>query len=130
MQKVMAIGNLGRDPETRYTQGGQAVTNFSIAVTERYKKDGQNVEKTEWINCVAFARLAEVCGEYLKKGSKVYIEGKLSTSKYEKENQTHYKTDVVLREMQMLDSKSSEKPDRSTAMPESDTGFEDDIPFR
>jgi single-strand DNA-binding protein len=128
INKIIAIGNLGRDPETRYTQGGSAVTNFSIAVSEKYKnKDGELVEKTEWINCVCFARLAEVAGEYLRKGSKVYIEGKLQTDKYEKDGQTQYSTKVNVRELQMLDSKPQQGASQKSAPAEDD--YSADIPF-
>ena len=129
INKIIAIGNLGRDPETRHTQSGSAVTNFSIAVSEKYKnKDGELVEKTEWINCVCFARLAEIAAEYLRKGSKVYIEGKLQTDKYEKDGQTHYSTKVNVRELQMLDSKPSGQGTSQKSAPAEDD-YSADIPF-
>ena len=84
INKVILIGNLGKDPEIRYTQSGAAVVNFSIATTERWKgQDGQQQEQTEWHNIVAWKRLAEICSEFLSKGSKVYIEGKLQTRKWQ-----------------------------------------------
>ena len=107
INKVILIGNLGRDPETRYSQNGSPITNFSVATSEtwRDKTSGENQERTEWHNVVAFNRLAEVCGEYLRKGSKVYIEGQLRTSSWEADGQKKYRTEVYAREMQMLDSR-------------------------
>ena len=107
INKVILIGNLGRDPETRYAGNGGAVTNFSIATSENWrdKASGENQERTEWHNVVCFARLAEIAGEYLRKGSKVYIEGSLRTSSWEKDGQKRYKTEVMARELQMLDGR-------------------------
>ena len=107
INKVILIGNLGRDPETRYTQGGSAVTNFSVATSEswRDKGSGEQQERTEWHNIVCFARLAEIAGEYLRKGSKVYIEGSLRTSSWEQDGQKKYRTEVMARELQMLDGR-------------------------
>ena len=107
VNKVILLGNVGRDPETRYAQNGTAVTRFSIATSETWKdrSSGEQQERTEWHNIVCFARLAEVAGEYLKKGSKVYIEGQLRTSSWEQDGQKKYRTEVNAREFQMLDSK-------------------------
>jgi single-strand DNA-binding protein len=107
VNKVILIGNLGQDPELRYTGSGTAVCNLRLATNESYKdSNGELVEKTEWHSVVAWARLAEICGEYLKKGSKVYIEGSLQTRQWEdKEGNTRYTTEIKAREMQMLDSK-------------------------
>ena len=107
INKVILIGNLGRDPETRYTQSGSAVANFSVATSEgwRDRQTNEMQERTEWHNVVCFARLAEIAGEYLRKGSKVYIEGSLRTSSWESDGQTRYRTEVIAREMQMLDSR-------------------------
>jgi single-strand DNA-binding protein len=107
INKVMLIGNLGRDPETRYAQSGSAVTRFSIATSESWKDkaSGEMQERTEWHNIVCFARLAEIAGEYLRKGSKVYIEGSLRTSSWEADGQKKYRTEVNARELQMLDSR-------------------------
>jgi len=104
VNKVILIGNLGQDPEIRYTQSGTAVATLSLATTEKFKeKDGQVKEQTEWHRIVAWSRLAEVCGEYLHKGSKVYIEGKLQTRKYTDQNGVEkYTTEVIAREMKML----------------------------
>ena len=107
VNKVILLGNVGRDPETRYGQNGTAVTRFSIATSEIWKdrSSGEQQERTEWHNIVCFARLAEVAGEFLKKGSKVYIEGQLRTSSWEQDGQKKYRTEVNARELQMLDSK-------------------------
>ncbi len=107
LNKATLIGNLGGDPEVRYTQSGTAVANFTIATSERWKdKDGQQQEQTEWHRIVAFARLGEICGEYLSKGSKVYIEGRIQTRSWEdKDGNKRYTTEIVAREMKMLDSK-------------------------
>jgi single-strand DNA-binding protein len=104
INKVILIGNLGQDPELRYTGGGTAVCNMRLATNESYKdSEGQLVEKTEWHSVVAWARLAEICGEYLKKGSQVYFEGSLQTRQWDdKEGQTRYTTEVKAREMMML----------------------------
>ena len=104
VNKVILIGNLGQDPEIRYTQSGTAVATLSLATTEKFKeKDGQVKEQTEWHRIVAWSRLAEVCGEYLHKGSKVYIEGKLQTRKWTDQNgNDKYTTEVIAREMKML----------------------------
>ena len=107
VNKVILIGNLGRDPETRYSQGGNAVTKFSIATSEswRDRNSGEQQEKTEWHNVVCFSKLAEIAGEYLRKGSKVFIEGSLSTSSWEQDGQKKYRTEIIARDMQMLDSR-------------------------
>jgi single-strand DNA-binding protein len=107
VNKVILIGNLGRDPETRYTTGGDAVTNLRIATTEQWKdKSGEKQEKTEWHTVVLFGRQAEVAGEYLKKGRSVYIEGRLQTRKYtDKEGVEKYSTEVVGDRMQLLGSR-------------------------
>ena len=104
INKVILVGNLGRDPEIRYTTDGTAVVNFTIATTEKWKdrNTGQMQEKTEWHRVVAFRRLAEICGEYLAKGRQVYIEGKLQTRQWEKDGVTRYTTEVVANEMKML----------------------------
>ena len=110
LNKVMLIGNLGRDPEIKYTQSGTAVATFSIATTEKFKgKDGQTQDQTEWHKIVAWQRLAEICGEYLHKGSKVYIEGKLQTRKWQdKDGRDCYTTEIIAREMKMLDPRGGD----------------------
>jgi single-strand DNA-binding protein len=110
VNKVILVGNLGNDPETRYTQGGAAITNISVATSETWKdkQTGQPQERTEWHRVVFFNRLAEIAGEYLRKGSKVYVEGSLRTRKWQDQSgQDRYTTEVVGSEMQMLDSRGS-----------------------
>jgi single-strand DNA-binding protein len=104
VNKVILIGNLGRDPETRYTTGGDAVTNIRIATTDTWKdKNGEKQERTEWHTVVFFGRQAEIAGEYLKKGRQVYVEGRLQTRKWQdKEGQDRYTTEIVADRMQML----------------------------
>jgi single-strand DNA-binding protein len=107
INKVILIGNLGADPETRFTQAGAPVTNFRIATSENWtdKQSGQRQERTEWHSIVCFGKLAEISGEYLRKGSKVYVEGSLRTSSWESDGQTRYKTEIICNDMQMLDSR-------------------------
>ncbi len=106
VNKVILVGNLGRDPEVRYMPNGEAVCNFSIATTENWKdKSGVKQEKTEWHNIVMYRRLAEIAGEYLKKGRPVYVEGRLQTRKWEKDGVTRYTTEIIGDQMQMLGSK-------------------------
>jgi len=104
VNKVILVGNLGKDPELRYTGSGTAVCNFSLATNESYKDaSGETVERTEWHNLVVWSRLAEICNEYLKKGSQAYFEGSLQTRSYEDKNGvTKYTTEVKVREMMML----------------------------
>src|SRR6476469_8382602 len=106
VNKVILLGNLGRDPETRYTTGGDAVTNLNIATSEQWKdKGGEKQERTEWHRVVLFGRQAEVAGEYLKKGRSVYIEGRLQTRKYtDKDGVEKYSTEVVADRMQLIGS--------------------------
>ncbi len=142
INKVILVGNLGQDPEVKYTAGGAAVTTLSLATSESWKdKDtGQDQEKTEWHRVVLWRRLAEIAGEYLKKGSKVYIEGQLQTRKWEQDGQTRYTTEVVGRDMQFLDSRGSTSSDNSSTYEDvnqdmgsqnlPDSGItDDDIPF-
>lgn len=126
VNKVILVGNLGKDPEVRYSQSGSAVAKFSIATSESWKdkKSGEQQERTEWHNVVCFARLAEIAGEYLRKGSKVYIEGSLRTSSWETDSgEKRYRTEVNARELQMLDTRQQQQ---SAQQPD----FEDEsIPF-
>lgn len=136
------IGRLGKDIDMRYSPSGSAVANFSIACNDDYKDktSGQNVEQTNWINIVAFGKLAETMGQYLHKGSKVYISGKQRTRKWQaQDGQDKYTTEIVANEMQMLDSRQSDQGQPSSNGP-SDTpqtnggtagaaDFDDDIPF-
>lgn len=108
INKVILIGNLGRDPEIRYaTEGGMQIASFSLATTRTYKNQaGQRVDDTEWHRVVAFGRTAEICGNYLKKGSSVYVEGRLKTRKWEKDGQTHYATEIIVENLQMLGARA------------------------
>ena len=110
VNKAILIGRLGQDPEVRYTQSGTAVANFTVATNEKWKdKEGNPQEQTEWHRIVAFARLGEICGEYLAKGSLVYIEGRIQTRQWEdKDGNKRYTTEIVAREMKMLDSRGSQ----------------------
>ena len=136
VNKVILIGNLGKDPEVRYSQAGAAIASFNVATTETWKKqDGTKEELTEWHRIVAFGRLGEICGEYLSKGSKVFIEGRLQTRKWEdKEGITKYTTEIVAREMKMLsprgssgDSSQAQGQYNDQSYPEQVMG--DDVPF-
>lgn len=156
VNKVILVGNLGRDPEVRFMPNGDAVCNFSIATTDSWKdKSGAKQERTEWHNIVMYRKLAEIAGEYLKKGRPVYIEGSLQTRKWQtKEGQDRYSTEIIANQMQMLGGRSdntgggmsnydmdqskpadngfsqnqnTQKPASST--PPSIDEFEDDIPF-
>jgi len=141
INKVILVGNLGQDPEVKYTAGGDAVTTLSIATSDSWKdKDtGQDQERTEWHRVVLWRRLAEIAGEYLNKGSKVYVEGQLRTRKWEQEGQTRYTTEIVARELQFLDSKNTTESlktndsqvESEKSLPEiEDSSIDDDeIPF-
>jgi single-strand DNA-binding protein len=138
INKVILIGNLGADPEIRYTQSGTPVVNFRLATTENWKgQDGQMQEQTEWHNIVAWKRLAEICAEYLSKGSKVYIEGKLQTRKWQDQSGTdRYTTEIVAREMKMLSPRGQSSSKENTGAgtyndfpPEPPQGTGDDVPF-
>src|SRR5215831_10741399 len=110
VNKVILVGNVGRDPELRYTQSGQPVASFSIATNERFKdRDGNWKDRTEWHRIVAWARLAEICGEYLRKGSQVYVEGRIQTRDWEdKEGNKRQTTEIVALSMQMLGRRGGE----------------------
>ncbi len=110
INKVILIGNLGRDPEVRYTQDGAAIVNFPMATTLEWrdKATGEKRDKTEWHRIVAFGRLGEVCGEYLTKGRQVYIEGRLQTRSWEQDGITRYMTEIVANEMQMLGGRNAD----------------------
>jgi len=109
INKVILIGNLGADPEMRFTQNGAPVASFTVATTEKWKgQDGQMQESTEWHRVIAWQRLAEICGEFLSKGSRVYIEGKLQTRKWKDQSgNDRYTTEIVAREMKMLSPRTS-----------------------
>lgn len=155
VNKVILIGNLGADPEVRYMPNGGAVTTIRLATSETWKDQntGQQQERTEWHRVVFYRRLAEIAGEYLKKGGKVYIEGSLRTSQYEKNGEKRYSTEIIANEMQMLDraggavegslASSGRGGDQDRYAPpassggrssqpsvnDMDAGFDDDIPF-
>ena len=115
VNKVILVGNLGKDPEMKYTASGAAIANITIATSESWndKQTGEKQEKTEWHRVVFFRRLAEIAGEYLRKGSQVYIEGKLQTRKWQDQNgQDRYTTEIVANEMQMLGSRGGEGESR------------------
>lgn len=150
VNKVILIGNLGNEPETKYTPSGAAITNISVATSESWKdkQTGEQQEKTEWHRVVFFGRLAEIAGEYLRKGSKVYIEGRLQTEKYtDKAGVERYATKIVANEMQMLDGANNgggqqqakpaqaqqqgfrDRPAQQQAPTQQEAFTDDDIPF-
>lgn len=134
INKFICIGNIGRKPEFRVATSGSSVVNFSVAVTEKFRdKDGTQKENTEWINIVAFNRIAEIVDHYMDKGTQVYVEGKLRTEKYEKDGEKKYITKIVAEKIQMLgDKKSSSKEIATTAQTkqvEQAEVFDDEIPF-
>ena len=138
INKVILVGNLGNDPDMRYTAGGDAVANLSIATSESWNDNqtGEKKEKTEWHRVVFFRRIAEVCGEYLKKGSSVYIEGSLRTRDWEDDKgNKRYTTEIIGREMQMLGGRRSEdnmdqSPQMNSSSPQPEEGLiDDEIPF-
>jgi single-strand DNA-binding protein len=131
VNRVILIGNLGRDPELRYTPSGQPVAKFPIATSEKWKdKDGQLQQRTDWHNIVAWGRQAEVCKEYLKKGSPIYIEGRIQSRSYDdKDGNRKYITEIVVNRIQMLGKKGEESPEVETPEPETEETEGDDIPF-
>jgi single-strand DNA-binding protein len=145
VNKVIIVGNVGRDPELRYTQSGQPVASFSIATNERFKdKDGNWKDRTEWHRIVAWARLAEICGEYLRKGSQVYVEGRIQTRDWEdKEGNKRQTTEIIALGMQMLGRRGegggpsvSDDGNQTRGgggggedMPQQPSGADDEIPF-
>ena len=146
VNKAIIVGNLGQDPEVRYTASGTAVTNVSVATTDSWKdrQSGEQKERTEWHRVVMWNRLAEIAAEYLKKGSQVYIEGQIRTKKYQdKDGNDRWSTEIVARDMQMLgsgggggmqggpadDSGAAPTPGGGGSSGFSDSEFDDDIPF-
>lgn len=146
LNRCMFIGNLGKDPEVRFTPGGQAVANFSIACSESWTKDGQKQERTEWVRVTAWGKTAELCGEYLKKGKQVYAEGKLQTREYEKDGQKRYATEIVASNVVFLggreqgnsagsggysqgNQQAQQQVQRATQAVNDTFGQTDDIPF-
>jgi single-strand DNA-binding protein len=127
INKVILVGNLGADPETRYTASGAAVTNIRLATTDswRDRQSGERQERTEWHRVVFFSRLAEIAGEYLRKGSQVYVEGRIQTRKWQDQSgQDRYTTEIVANEMQMLGGRAGGMDDR----PPEGGGFRDSPP--
>jgi single-strand DNA-binding protein len=111
LNRVQLMGRLGKDPEGKFTPTGKKVTHFSVAISNRWKsKEGEAKEYTEWVNVEAWGRLGEVCQEYLKKGSLIFVEGRLKTDRYEDKGETRFYTKVVALSMQMLDRKPSDEP--------------------
>lgn len=139
VNKVILIGRLGKEPEVRYMPSGGAVANVSIATSEKWKdkQSGEQKERTEWHNLVFYQRLAEIVGEYLKKGAEIYVEGKLQTRKWQdKSGNDRYTTEIICHEMQMLGGRptGAHNESRERTAPASDEnrfddGFDDDIPF-
>jgi single-strand DNA-binding protein len=131
LNKVQLIGALGKDPEIRFTPDGKAIANLTIATSEVWKgKDGQKAEKTEWHRIAAFGKLAEIIGEYLKKGSKVYFEGKLQTRKWQdKQGQDRYTTEIVADKMEMLGGKPAQEEPQPDDKPHAGQAQDDDPPF-
>ncbi len=124
------IGNLGKDPEVRHTASGAAAANFVVAVSDAWKdkNTGEQKEHTEWVRCTAWGRLGEICGEYLRKGSKVFVSGQMKTRKWQDESgQDRYSTEIVVREMMMLDQKQQGQQAPQQSAPTDD--FSDSIPF-
>ena len=138
VNKVILVGNLGNDPDVRYMPNGNAVANVSLATSDTWKdkNTGEQQERTEWHRVVFFNRLAEIVEQYVKKGSKLYIEGRLQTRSWEQDGVKRYTTEIVASEMQMLDSRSEtgntqqSKPQQSQSQPAQNfDNFDDDIPF-
>jgi single-strand DNA-binding protein len=140
VNKAIILGNVGKDPEVRYTPGGDAVANLSIATTDQWKdKAGEKQEKTEWHRVSFFGRLAEIVGEYVKKGSSIYIEGKIVTRSWEKGGETKYSTEIQAHSMQLLGGRGGSRSDAPTtdgqSKPAKQQGggsfddLDDDVPF-
>jgi single-strand DNA-binding protein len=124
LNRVQLIGYLGREPESRTIPTGQKVTHFSLGVTRRWKSGNENKESTDWFNVEVWGRLGEVCQQYLKKGSLVYLEGRLRTDKYDDKGETKYFTKVVALSMQFLDRKPADEPMMEMAVDEATTEYE------
>jgi single-strand DNA-binding protein len=139
VNKAIILGTLGQDPEVRYLTNGDAVCNLSVATNETWKdkNSGDQKEKTEWHRLVAFRKPAEIIGEYMKKGSKIYVEGHLQTREWEKEGQKHYSTEIVIDEFQFVgDRQGGQNGGQNRSQPANggqqapqQEGFDDDIPF-
>ena len=132
LNKVMIIGNLGRDPEMRYTPSGRPVTSFSVASNHKYRtSSGEQREETEWFNCQAWGKLAETCNQYLTKGQQVYIEGRLKSRTYQgRDGQTRFSNDVTVSDMQFLGSKADGQRDSQVGTEDQPGAYDgDDLPF-
>jgi len=133
MNKALLIGRLGRDPEIKYTQSGNAIANLNIATSEKWTDQaGEKQEKTEWHSVVAFGKLADICSKYLVKGSKVFVEGKIQTRSWEQDGQTRYKTEIVMGNMEMLSEKQKQYDEPPVADRQPTGTYDpekDDIPF-
>ena len=133
VNKVILVGSVGKDPESKVMPNGNAVVNFSLATSESWKdKSGQQQESVEWHRCVCFGKLAEIIAQYVKKGSKLYLEGSLKTRSWEKDGVKQYATEIVISEMQMLDGKPAEssQPSQGRAAQSAPfADFDDDLPF-
>lgn len=133
INKVIIVGNVGGDPEVKYMPNGNAVVNITVATSETWKDNsGEKQEKTEWHRVVFFNKLAEIVGEYVKKGSKIYLEGRLQTRSWEQDGVKRYTTEIVANEMQMLDSRGESKAEQQEEQrpaPSNFDTFDDDIPF-
>jgi len=135
LNRVMLIGRLGADPETRYTQSGKAVTNIRIATSDKWKdkQTGEKKEKTEWHSIIVFEKLGEIIAEYTRKGSQIYVEGKLQTRKWQdKEGKDRYTTEVIAQSVQLLtkpEQRPAAQPAQQRPAPVDDGGFDDNIPF-
>lgn len=133
INKAILLGNLGADPEIHYTKSGKSVATFSLATTERWKgQDGQMQESTEWHKIVVWGKLAEICGEYLQKGSRVYIEGRIQTRKWQDQNgNDRYTTEIIAKEMKMLDKPSDGNGRGQASRNDKAAGYQvdDDCPF-
>ena len=133
VNKVILIGNLGKDPEVKYTAGGMAVAKFSLATNERYKdKGGEWQDRTEWHNVVAWQRLAEIVGEYVKKGSKLYIEGRLQTSSWDdkESGQKRYKTEVIANDLVLLSGRGEDEGSSRSRGASASAGMDQRVPER
>lgn len=134
VNKAIIVGNLGKDPEMRYTADGSPIASFSVATTETWKdKAGAKQERTEWLNITMFGKQAEVCGEYLKKGSAVYLEGRIQTDKYvDKQGVEKYSTKIIADRMQMLGGRPDGEPKPASTAKKAETfaDMEDDIPWK
>ena len=129
LNKAMIIGNLGRDPEVRYLPSGQAVANLNVATNDRYQgKDGEWKDRTEWHRIVFFGKQAEIAGQYLNKGSRIYVEGRIQTREWEQDGQKRYSTEIVGRNMIMLGGKGESAADVDYSNSQAPAG-DDDIPF-